>query len=329
MTYDRTEQLIRDVFADEAAGAVDPRQVLAGVRGKKPRKSYGLMLTTAAIVVVVAAVATFVVPEVFKRSSATPPVGSERQQEQTAAITPTNVLVIGTDTTGYTDSIVLTQIAADGSVNLVSLPRDSWVSSAGKDVRLNQIYRTAGADALLAAVSDLTGVTVDHYLAVDMAVFRDLANAVGGVEVCLLSATKDNYAGANFPAGKQTVSGDAALAFVRQRHNLPNGDLDRIVRLQAFLQSLATKLKGTDLDKLLGAIQGKVTTDPNLDLLGLAQALAGMKALHVGTIPIGNIDSPAAGGGGSVIEVDPAQVKQFVTDLPSTPPATGDVPCVN
>lgn len=326
MTYDRTEQLIRDVFTDEAGRAVDPRQVLAGVRGRKPRKSYGLVLATSAVVVVVAAVAAFVVPKVFERSAATPPVGSE--QEQTAAITPTNVLVIGTDVIGNTDSIVLTQVAADGSVNLVSLPRDSWVSSAGKDVRLNQIYQASGADALLAAVSDLTGVTIDHYVAVDMTVFGDFANAVGGVPVCLRSATSDRLAGANFPTGQQTVTGAAALAFIRQRHNLPNGDLDRIVRLQAFLQSLATKLKGADVAKVVAAVKGKVTTDPNLDLLGLAQDLAKAKALRVGTIPIGDIDLQTPQSG-AAIEVDPVKVKQFVTNLPSTPPVTGDVPCVN
>lgn len=328
MTYDRTEQLVRDVLADEADRAGDPRQVLAGVRGRKPRRSYGLALATAAVVVVVAAVATFVVPQVFERSSSTPPVGSE-QQEQTGAITPTNVLVVGTDTVGNTDSIVLTQVTADGSANLVSLPRDSQVSSAGADVRLNQIYRTSGADALLTAVSDLTGVTVDHYVVVDMAAFGDLANAVGGVPVCLRAATSDRYAGADFQAGEQILNGSAALAFVRQRHGLPNGDLDRIARLQAFLRSLATKMKDADVAKVVTAVQSKVKTDPNLDLLGLAQDLAGAKALHVGTIPVGAEPVELPGGGGEVLSVDPVQVKQFVTSLPSTPPATGDVPCVN
>ena len=325
MTYDRTEQLIRDVFTDEANRAVDPRQALAGVRSRKPRRSNAVVLAAAAVVVVVAAVATFVIPQVFKRS--TPPVADQRQ-EQTTAVTPTNVLVVGTDVSGNTDSIVLTQVNADGSVSLISLPRDSWVASAGNQVRLNQIYRTSGADALLAAVSDLTGVTVDHYVSFYMAAFGDLANAVGGVEVCLNSAVSDNFSGANFPAGKQVLSGDAALAFVRQRHNLPNGDLDRIVRLQAFLQSLAGKVKGTDLTKVVDAFQGKVKTDPNLDLLGLAQDLANAKALRVGTIPIGDIDFHPPEGGAAV-QVDPAQVKQFVTSLPSTPPATGGVPCVN
>jgi LCP family protein required for cell wall assembly len=325
MTEDRTEQLVRDAFAEEAARAADSREVLAAVRGRRPRRSYGLVLAAAAVVVVVAAVATFVVPEVFRRS-APPPVG-DRQQERTIAVTPTNVLVVGLDGSGWTDSIVLTQVTADGSVSLVSIPRDSWISTAGGMTKLNQLYTNSGPEALLATVSELTGVQVDHYAAVDMASMGALVNAIGGVPVCLNTAVSDRFSGAEFPAGQQVLSGDAALAFIRQRHGLPNGDLDRIVRLQAFLQSLATTVKDADLNTVVRAVHNGIKTDPDLDLLSLAQDLANAKTLHVGTIPIGATDINTPQGSG--IAVDPTQVKQFVTDLPGTPPATGDVPCVN
>jgi hypothetical protein len=64
---DRTEQLIRDVFTDQAARATDGREVLDALRGT-PRRRYGPMIAAAAVVVVVAAVAAFVVPEVFRRA---------------------------------------------------------------------------------------------------------------------------------------------------------------------------------------------------------------------------------------------------------------------
>jgi LCP family protein required for cell wall assembly len=324
MADDRTEQLIRDVFADEAARHVDPREVLAAVRGRKPRRSYGLVLATAAVVVVVAAVATFVMPQVFQRSA---PPAADDQSTQSIAVTPTNVLVVGTDPAGWTDSIVLTQVSADGSVNLVSLPRDSWFTAGSGDTKLNQIYHRSGAEALLTTVSELTGVTVDHYVAVDSAALGALVNAVGGVEVCLNAATSDRYSGADFPAGEQVLGGDAALAFIRQRHGLPNGDLDRVTRLQAFLRSLAVKLKGADPAPLISAVQDKVKTDSGLDVLGLVQNLVNAKSLHVGTIPVAEevIDTPQ----GAALAVDPAQVKDFVSKMPNTPPATGDVPCVN
>jgi len=326
MTEDRTEQLIRDVFTDQAARAVDPREVLDTLRGK-PRRRYGLALAAAAVVVVVAAVATFVVPEVFRRSTATAPVG-DQQSSQEAAFGPTSVLLVGTDVNGRTDTIVLTQVHAGGDVSLVSLPRDSWVQQPGAGmVRLNQVYSESGGAALMAVVRDLTGVAPAHFAAIDMRAMADLTDAVGGVPVCLKAAVQDDFSGADLPAGEQVLSGDAALAFVRQRHGLPNGDLDRIKRQQAFLQGLGTKLGDADLAALAKTVRERVKTDPDLDVLGLAQALATATSVHVGTIPIldGNHQTPE---GGSVIAVDPAQVKEFVGGISSTPPASG-VPCVN
>jgi LCP family protein required for cell wall assembly len=318
MTQDRTEQLIRDAFAEEAAHAADPREVLAAVRSRRPRRSYGLVLATAAVVVVVAAVATFVVPKVFREST---PVA---QYQQNTPITPQNVLVIGTDGHGYTDSIILTQLAADGSTSLVSLPRDTWVPSA--ETKLNQIYVRSGIGALVTTVSELTGVKVDHWVEVDTTAIGLLTNAVGGVQVCLRAAASDRYAGADFPAGKQVITGDAAIAFIRQRHGLPNGDLDRIVRLQVFLHALLTKLDAGHVPTLLDAVKDHVKMDPALDAIAFIQGVANDKA-HFGTIPFKNadLDTPQ----GMAIEIDPGQVKQFVANQPSTPPATGDVPCVN
>lgn len=322
MNHDRTEQLIREAFADEAARRVDPREVLAGVRGRRSQRRYGLVLATAAVVVV-AAVAAFVVPEVFLRSTPVP-VGDQQQTQQ--AVTPVNVLVIGTDRNGNTDSLVLVRLGADGSASAASLPRDAWVSAGGTMTRLNQVNSQSGTDVLLTTVSELTGVPVDHHITVDMAVVADLANAVGGVPVCLNHAVSDSFSGAEFPAGEQVIEGEAALAFVRQRHGLPNGDLDRIARLQAVLRSVVDKLPEADLGALVTAVQGHVRTDPGLDLLGFATGLAEATSVHVGTIPITG-ESPLSEQG-FVLEVDPAQVRQFVTDLPTTPPAD-TLPCVN
>jgi LCP family protein required for cell wall assembly len=325
MTDDRTDQLIRDAFADEAARAVDSREVLANVRGRRPRRSHGLVLAAAAVVVVVAAVATFVVPKAFRE--ATPP--ATQQHQTTQPVTPTSVLVVGTDENGNTDSLILARLTATNT-DLISLPRDSWVSSGGQMTRLNQIYMASGIDALRTAVGDLTGVPVEHYAVVDMAGVGDMTTAVGGVEVCLRAATKDKFSGADFPAGKQVITGDAALAFIRQRRGLPNGDLDRIARLQAFVRGLAIALDGKHDSKLLPVIQQHVKTDPSLDVIGLTQRLVGAKELRFATIPIGDLDFQPPNGG-SVIQVDPNEVRQFVAGMQGTPPtpAAGDVPCVN
>lgn len=322
MIIDRTEQLVRDAFAEEAARAADPREVLANLRGKRPRRSYGLVLAAAAVVVFVAAVATFVVPKVFEHS--TVPAAGERTGTPAK---PTSVLVVGIDGARNTDSILLVRTAANGSTSVVSLPRDSWVSAGGAMTRLNQVFVESGMDTLVSAVGELTGVAVEHWAVVDMAAVGTLTDAAGGVPVCLTAATEDPYAGANFPAGDQVLDGDSALAFIRQRHGLPNGDLDRIVRSQVFLESLLGRLDGKRLPALIDSVKGHVQTDPGLDVLGFAKALADNETLHIGTIPYENPDFPTPTGV-MAVEVDPAKVRQFVADLPNTSPPTG-VTCVN
>jgi len=323
MTFDPTEQLIREAFAEEADRAPDAREVMANLRRARPQRRYGPALVVAALAVVIVAVATFVVPEVFKRSA--PPAADQPN----AAVIATNVLVVGVDAKGYTDSIVLTSVGADGSVSLVSLPRDTWAQEPGGAMtKLNQVYVKSGIDQLVATVRDLTGITAEHYAVVDMAAVAALSNAVGGVPVCLKAATSDPVTGADFPAGEQVVTGETALAFLRQRHGMPGSDFDRTARLRAFLGSLAVKLRGADMGAVVDAVRGNVHTDDALDLLGLAQDLTRATSVHSGVIPYTD-PTFVTPEGGVVIGVDPAQVKEFVAAMPGTPPAGDDVPCVN
>ena len=100
----------------------------------------------------------------------------------------------------------------------------------------------------------LTGVPIDYFAEINLAGFFDLAQTLGGVEVCLNHPVYDSYSGADFPAGRQRLDASQALSFVRQRHGLENGDLDRTHRQQAFLSSVMRDLQDsgtfTDLDRL-------------------------------------------------------------------------------
>jgi anionic cell wall polymer biosynthesis LytR-Cps2A-Psr (LCP) family protein len=82
----------------------------------------------------------------------------------------------------------------------------------------------------------------------------ELARVLVGVEVCLSHRVYDAKSGANFPAGRQHLDARQALAFVRQRDGLTNGDLDRTHRQQAFLDSVLHQLRTegvlTDLTRM-------------------------------------------------------------------------------
>ena len=176
----------------------------------------------------------------------------------------------------------------------------------------------AGRTALIGAVERLTGVTVDHFAEVNLLGFYNLTRAIGGVDVCLKAPVDDPLSGARFPAGPRTVAGGDALAFVRQRHGLPEGDLSRIRRQQVFLAAVADKILAggtlTDpgkLSGLVGVIQQSVILDRGWDLLAFARQASGIAAgnLEFLTVPTEGTETNARG---SVVRVDPAQVRAFV-----------------
>ena len=195
----------------------------------------------------------------------------------------------------------------------------------------------AGRRSLITTVEQLTGASVDHYAEVNLAGFAEVTQAVGGVPVCLNARVRDRRSGADFAPGPQTVEGPAALAFVRQRHGLPRGDLDRVVRQQAFLASLAHEVlsAGTladpaELSALITAVSRYVVVDPTWDLLAFAAQARGLTAgaISFRTIPTGRPDLPTPEDGVAV-QVDPGAVRDFVATLsegvpPSSPTGRGE-----
>jgi LCP family protein required for cell wall assembly len=255
----------------------------------------------------------------------------------------------GTDSGGdTTDTMILIHVPAGGGQAVaISIPRDSYVNVAdgygkhkinsgytyGKNASAKQLRAkgengpqlevdssAAGARTAIQTVEQFTGLSINHYAAVNLAGFYSLSNAIGGVPVCLAAPVRDTYSGANFPAGKQTVQGAQALQFVRQRHGLLNGDLDRIRRQQAFMASMSkailssgTLLNPSKLSNLIDALTGAITLDKGWDVMQFAQQLSGLSAgaIRFVTIPIVSITLHTPEDGDAV-EVNPSQVQGFV-----------------
>ncbi|MEJ2869353.1 LCP family protein [Actinomycetospora sp. OC33-EN08] len=180
----------------------------------------------------------------------------------------------------------------------------------------------AGARTTIGAVEGLTGLTITHFGAVNLAGFAQISEAIGGVPVCLNKAVNDSFSGAKFSAGQQTVSGPQALAFVRQRHGLPGGDLDRARRQQVFLSSMARTVLSSDTltdstkrNALVDAVDKAVTVDRQLDVLDLAAQLQGVSSGSIGfhTIPIVSASYDTEEDG-EAVKVDPAKVADYISD---------------
>lgn len=278
------------------------------------------------------------------------------------------LLRAGDVATTNTDTIILIRVPdGGGSATALSVPRDSYVDVAGTDgeqAKINGVYGAAkeeraeslvaagtdpaatetpsteaGRTALVSTVAQLTGVTVDHYAEIGLLGFVLLTDAVGGVQVCLRNAVSEPLSGADFPAGEQTLRGADALSFVRQRHDLPRGDLDRVVRQQSFMASLAGQVLSartlTDPSKLValtGALERSVVIDDGWDVVGFATQLQDVAAgsVRFETIPVTDQDATSADGE-SIVDVDPAAVRAAAAaavgrDAPAPATSTAAVP---
>lgn len=261
-----------------------------------------------------------------------------------------DMLRAGEEEATNTDTIIVIRVPNDGSsATAISIPRDTYVSTESMgNMKINGVYgqtklseaerlnaegrspeeveeqsTEAGRRALIGTVADLTGVTVDHYAEVGLLGFVLLTDAIGGVDVCLNAPVYDELSGSDFDAGRQTLGGADALSFVRQRHGLPRGDLDRITRQQAFMASFANKVLSAGvlsnpgrLNELGTAVQRSVVLDNDWDVLGFATQMQGLTGGNVSfdTIPVTSIDG-VGDYGESVVTVDKTQVHRYFDEL--------------
>ena len=281
-------------------------------------------------------------------------VGSDsRSDAEGNALTPDeiNMLRAGDEENDNTDTIMVIRIPNDGSsATAVSIPRDTYIHDAKNgNMKINGVYGTyknerkaelsqkggiegakleeesknAGRKALMDTVSNLSGIKIEHYAEVGLLGFVLLTDAVGGVDVCLNEAVDDEFSGAKFKAGRQTLNGPDALSFVRQRHGLPRGDLDRVVRQQVFMASIVNKVLSsgtlsspTKLAELSSAVRRSVNLDGNLDPAQFAvqmQNLAGGN-VQFSTIPVTSIDG-VGDYGESVVTINTKDVNKFFQTL--------------
>ncbi len=240
-----------------------------------------------------------------------------------------------------TDSMMIVHIPADGKrATLLSLPRDSYVNIPGHGkAKLNSAYadaytstsgstdakRGAGANLLEQTVGDLTGLRINHYVQVDLLGFYRISNAIGGVPVTLCHSVDDTVkanggdGGSHLvlSKGRHTLKGVQALEFVRQRHGLTGGDLDRVKRQQYFLTAAFRQVASvgilTKLKDVGDAVKRSIFTDDGLDLLGLGRQLENLSAGNI----IGKTIPTTSGfqDGQDVLVVKPAKVRAFVTKL--------------
>jgi LCP family protein required for cell wall assembly len=259
--------------------------------------------------------------------------------------TPAELADLGTTAdpgASNTDTMMVMHVPSDGGkASVISFPRDSYVAIPGHGMgKLNSAYAYGAQDAkgdpaggyrlLIRTLSALSGLTINHFVSVGLLGFYRISNAIGGVPVCLLhpqNAQTDSdangvgYSGIDLKAGWQTIHGKQALAFVRQRHGVPGGDLGRINRQHYFLSQAFKKIASTGtflnparINKLLDAVRSSIQMDPGLDPLSL---LAEFGEMSAGNITFSNMptDGSTINKVGWVFLVNPSEVQATVAAI--------------
>jgi LCP family protein required for cell wall assembly len=224
-----------------------------------------------------------------------------------------NLLLVGVDEHGgRTDTMIVVRFEDAGSVRMLSIPRDLW--DAGTGSRINNANVTGGLQSLLDSIDRTTGIPIDHVVELDFGGFRQLVDAVGGVQVAVDAAVRDESTGLDLPPSScSTVDGETTLALLRARHlevqdasgawiTDPAGDLGRTARAhvvaRAALTTVAASSSGPlDLDRYSRVLADHAVLDDDLTLdllvdLGRRLVAAGPTGLESDTIPVEAMIAP-------------------------------------
>ncbi|WIM96483.1 LCP family protein [Actinoplanes oblitus] len=210
-----------------------------------------------------------------------------------------NILLVGSDSRDpdakedqanawRADTLMLMHVPADHkSAQLISIPRDLWVvvpkengaaCGDGSRAKINASFAFGGLPRAVHTVECLTGVKVDHVVAIDFGGFKEVTNALGGVDLYVdRTITSIHKPHRVFKKGMMHMNGAQALDWVRQRYQFPRGDFDRVKHQQEFLKAIMDKAASSGtltnpgkLDDFLTAAAAAVTVDQDFSLKDIA-----------------------------------------------------------
>ena len=216
---------------------------------------------------------------------------------------------------------MILHVPSSGKPILISVPRDSWVNIPGNGFnKINAAYAFGGPALLAKTVQNATGLRIDHYMEIGFGGFVKTVNAVGGVRLCLKHALFDRASGLHLHKGCHNLSGGQALAFVRDRHDFAEQDLQRVQDQRLLLKALLSKLTSTgvllnpfSIIPAASGAAGTLTVDKGTSLYQLAEAAFSLSHPETTTIPIAN--SNFVVNGQDAVEWDQAQARELFRDL--------------
>ena len=278
-----------------------------------------------------------------------------------AGLTPEEQAQFGSDEfiggENRADTIMLVQLDPTREKAVVlSFPRDLWVRIPGRGWdRINSSFeggvRGGGPRRVAETVHELTGLTINHFLYVDLLGFQKVVDTLGGVEMCVPYAVQDPLAALDLEAGCQRLDGRQALAYVRTRHFPCDGsapDLHRIGRQQQFFRAVINQLLRPDrivrAPSLVGPVLRNLDRDRELRVADLVYLVGRLRGVSTGAVEFRTVpavpDTVRPSGFTSdisILRVDPSAERIFQalrrgsrlpsagTELVNTPPSPATI----
>ncbi len=319
-----------------------PADAEATQPGPAPKKHRGrkLLLGVGVLVIVAAVIAggyLFNLARTFDTNStkieqAFPAESTRPEKAPTAqgagGKAPVNILLMGSDSRGATeadaeqgvatdqraDTLMLVHIPADRkNIYTMSVMRDLWVDIPGHgQAKINAALALGGTPLMVQTIESIFKQRIDHVAMVDFQGFKGLTDALGGVSVDIkVPFASSHLKGHYFQAGPNTLNGDEALAFVRERYAYADGDYQRVRNQQDYLKSVIKK--STDgqtlsnpvtINNLVGALSPYVSVDKSLDaatLAGLALELKDVRAQNTVMFTLPTAGTGTSSDGQSIV----------------------------
>ena len=285
---------VRGVSRFSRASAGDYQQR----RKKSARRSVAkraLLTTLLSVVVVAIAAAALWMASVQTRLNNPRVINNDLRsslKEQPVNSDPYYVLLLGTDgrpgeTEYRADSIILARVdPAQKRVTLLSIPRDTYVTWKGSQMKINAVHFYDGAAGMVQIVNELCGVKISHYAEVNFDGLAGITNAVGGVTVDVDQYMRDteNFSGVTeLYAGRQTLNGEQALFYTRCRYAFADSDYTRMRHQRTFIKALLSQVLSSGdpvkIASIINSVADMVVTDLSVsDAISLASQMVGLNA---------------------------------------------------
>ncbi|WFE44677.1 LCP family protein [Verrucosispora sp. WMMD1129] len=257
----------------------------------------------------------------------------EETRPEVVAKDALNILILGSDSrdpesTGGSraDTIILAHVPRDRSTaQLISIPRDTWVAvprskegRGGRDAKINAAYAWGGLPLMVQTVEQYTKVRIDHVMLVDFAGFKEIIDALGGINVTSETRfTSIHPPFRTFDQGRQRLDGAAALDFSRQRKQFADGDFTRIKHQQQVIKAILDEAASggilanpARLNSFVRATSSAVSVDREMSLVDMAMELRSLRGNDL-TFLTNPTKGTGRVGSESVVFADPEKATQF------------------